>query len=433
MHKTLSSIIVGLMLFAGVASAQAVELPPAGITPASPFFFIERFFEGLGTFLTFGDANKARRLIALAEERLAEAKVLSERGDSDNAERASELYEEKFSEAQERAERSRDVEALARVIEATSKHFAVLEDVIARVPEPAKASVERALGASKDRQVSALRALKGEDPSRAVDVGLVALKARVGMSKADAQRGAPEKAVRDFQEVLAVVSDAQQGHATLAAKFSEGLTRVVEDIDKAEDAIRNIPSGDINIVRKIKPLAIDAQLSSLRDLVREDPAKVVEIFANAAEARLNAARENAEEGDGDAAKENLKDYNQYAEFGQQISSMAKGIRTGETSVEDLVKRATSHHIQVLENVRQKLPQQAQQEFQRALDNSQRVQQQRPATPLQPRQQVPTQPRAPQIPVQPQARPGIERETEIEQGAPQQVPGGLPRPTPGGRP
>jgi hypothetical protein len=448
-NKTITSVLIGLLLFSGVASAQTSELPSAGITPGSPFFFLERFFEGIGTFFTFGEANKARRLIAFAEERLAEAKVLSERGDSDNVERASELYEEQFSEAQERAERSRDTEALARVTEATSKHFAVLEDVIERVPEQAKESVRRALENSKQGQVAALQALSGVNPDRAVESGATVAKELASQARAHAQERkaeALEQKLQHFEGVFASFANAPQGRVDVAAKFSERLTEIVNELDEvgdeAEDA--GIGRGGIERVKSVKGNVINAQLTSLEDVVAVDPAKAVEIYAQAAEGRLNAARKEAEERNGKATEESLEDYNKYAEFGQRISSMAEGIRTGETLVEDLVKEAVSHHLRVLEDVRQKLPPQAQQEFRRALDNSRRVQEQRPAIPapgqpgIPPQREIPQRPTTPvQLQRPPQAQPEVEREApEVEReesGAPQQIPGGPPQQIPGGRP
>jgi len=421
------------MLFSGVAMAQTADLPSPGITPGSPFFFLDRFFEGLGGIFTFGQAAKARRAVAIAEERLSEARTLAAR-DDENAQRAVELYEEKVVEATERAQNAQNADALVRVTEATSKHFAVLEDVIARVPEQAKASVQRALESSKQGQVSALQALKGEDPSRAVDAGLAAIKAHAERAKVNAGRGRPEDAqiaANDFQRVLAAVSDAPRGNAVLAAKFSEELTGVVGGLDEAKDAALNIPAPVKEKINQVKGLAIDAQLASLRELVIEDPTKAVEIFANAAEGRLNAARQDAERRNGSATEESLEDYNKYAEFGSQISSMAEGIRTGETTVEDLVKRATSHHIQVLEDVRQKLSPQAKQEFQRALDNSRRVQDQRPAipTPTRPATQQQRQPTQPVVPQQqpsiPQTQPEVEREEDDPPAGTPQTPGGRP--------
>jgi hypothetical protein len=154
---------------------------------------------------------------------------------------------------------------------------------------------------------------------------------------------------------------------------------------------------------------------------------------NAANAR--AEREDDEEEKAEEVEDALAEYNKYAEFGQQISSLAEGIRTGETTVEDLVKQATSHHLRVLEDVRQKLPPPAQQEFFRAVDNAQRVQEQRPVIPVPVRPQQPAprpgaveqQPRpgVQQQPSAPQERPEAEEPERPMQGVPQQLPGGRP--------
>lgn len=429
MSKTISSILVGLVLLGGAASAQTVDLPSPGIASGSPFFFIERLFENIGTFFTFGDANKARRLIALAEERLAEAKALTERGDSDNAERSSELYEEQFSEAQERAERSRNADALATVTEATSKHFAVLEEVIERVPEQAKDSVRRALENSRQGQVAALQALSGVNPDRAVEAGASAAKELASQARAHAEARraeALEQKLQHFEGVLSSFANAPQGRIDVAIKFSERMTEIVNELDEAKKEAdeAGIGKGEAERLQSVKGKVINRQLTSLQEVARNNPAKAIEIYGQAAKDRLTAAKQNAEKRNETATEENLKDYNKYTEFGQQISTMAEEIRTGETIIEDLVKKATSQHLQVLEEVRQKLPPRAQQEFQRALDNSRRVQEQRPAIPVQPQRPPRVQPETER------ESPEVERE---EGGAPQQIPGGPPQQTPGGRP
>jgi tetratricopeptide (TPR) repeat protein len=350
-RKLISAGIVSVVLFAGVASAQTTDLPDPGMLPNSPFYFVKSFFEDVGTFFTFGNSAKAERYLALAEKRLAEAKVLAEQEDEE-AQDAIARYEDQYAEAKERAERADNLDLEAQVTDATTKHLSVLDEVLARVPEQAKESIR----AAKERSVA-------------------------------------------------------------------------------------------------------GQIEALRGIAQRNPEAAVDIFARAAEGRLNAANARAGRGgDDDEAKEveeALEDYDKYAQFGKEISTMAGGIRTGETAVEDLVKKATSHHLQVLEDVHQKLPPQAQQEFQRALDNARKVQELRPAipAPTQPgvqqrqptrpgisqipvrpqTQQQPTQPGIPQVPAHPQTQPEVERETEVEQGAPQQIPGGPPRQTPGGRP
>ncbi|MBU2634996.1 hypothetical protein KJ841_00780 [Patescibacteria group bacterium] len=60
--------------------AQDTEftLPKAGITPESPFYFLDRFVEFLQEFFTFSPEGKAHLQITFAAERIAEIKVVLE-------------------------------------------------------------------------------------------------------------------------------------------------------------------------------------------------------------------------------------------------------------------------------------------------------------------------------------------------------------------
>jgi len=313
-------MVLGMLIGSGVVHAQTTDLPAPGVLPTSPFYFVKGFFEGVGTFFTFGASAKAERYLALAERRLAEAEALAAQGDV-RAEAAVARYEAQYAEARERAAQVANIDLEARVADATTKHLAVLDDVISRVPEEAKEAV-----------------------------------------------------------------------------------------------------------RSAKEQSIAGQLEALRGIAARDPERAVDIFARAAEQRLLVAQARAGRGgDGEDESENvgdaLEDYEKYAQFGQEISTLAQGIRTGETTVEDLVRRATSRHLQVLESVRTTLPPQAQQEFQRAMDSARQVQQLRPSI---------TAPRQPVMP------PGgddeeEETETEVESGS-GGAPAGTPIPAvPGGRP
>lgn len=322
MKKIVSTAMLSLLLFSGVVFAQEDTLPPAGITPESPFFFLDRFSEGVGTFFTFGSAAKAKRYLVLAEERLAEAQALAERGD-DNTEVAIKLFEEQFKSAQEKAQESGKFDVTAKVTEAAIKHISVLDEVIDRVPRQAK----DALRATKER-------------------------------------------------------------------------------------------------------SLDGQIEALRALAKQDPQRMIGVFVKATERRLRAVQAKAERGSEDEEKADeaavaLEEYDKYTQFGQEISSIARSTRTVDTTVQDLVKKATSHHIQVLEDVRRKLPPQAQDKLQRALDNARRVQglglaipsptQQQPQLPTpQPKVQQKTQPQVPAKKVAPQSRPTTPIPTPIEQ-------------------
>jgi hypothetical protein len=350
MKKTVvPTLAVAMMMFASPVSAQESDLPPAGITPASPFFFVERFLEGIGTLFTFGDSAKAERYLHLAQKRLAEARVLANEGD-EQAQVAVELYEEHIAKARERAERlSQDVDAnggvdrLAIVTDATTKHLAVLDEVLAKVPEQARTSIQ----AAKERSMT-------------------------------------------------------------------------------------------------------GQIEALRGIAQRDPESAVEIYARAVEGRANAARSNFMKlgdiqgervGGGsveDRITDALEEFELYAAFGKEISALASGLRTGETTLQQLVERATSHHRDVLRDVRSKVPAQAQESIQRALDKSTPklmeraapVQPGRPAEQTQQGRSIPensTERTTPESATQ-----EAERENESEPGA-GGPPAGVVPDNPGGRP
>ena len=59
----ISCLIVTSLLFGGTAYAQdeEVPLPSPGITPDSPFYFLDLWGERVGLFLAFGSEAKAER------------------------------------------------------------------------------------------------------------------------------------------------------------------------------------------------------------------------------------------------------------------------------------------------------------------------------------------------------------------------------------
>jgi len=61
MRKALLISIFVLFGFFANGLAQQTELPNPGLTPDSPFYLLEEIAEGIGTFFTFGDIEKAER------------------------------------------------------------------------------------------------------------------------------------------------------------------------------------------------------------------------------------------------------------------------------------------------------------------------------------------------------------------------------------
>jgi cellobiose-specific phosphotransferase system component IIA len=166
----LISLIFLFSLGVGVL-AQEIELPDPGLTPNSPFYFMEIIAEEIGTFFTFGDLKKAERYAALAAERLAEVQVIAGKGKPELVEKTLVRYKNQLEKSMAWAERSESkgeniekvMEVLTRVGQATSKHLEVLAEVYEKVPEQAKPAIENAMKVSLKGHEKAVEALKAQN------------------------------------------------------------------------------------------------------------------------------------------------------------------------------------------------------------------------------------------------------------------------------
>lgn len=101
-----------LLAVAGVVSAQdevnssidSEEVVDAGAKPGSVLYGFDRFGENVRMAFTFNKAKKAKYGLKIAEERLAEAKELSEKGEKERAKKATENHEKIMKKVQENIE-----------------------------------------------------------------------------------------------------------------------------------------------------------------------------------------------------------------------------------------------------------------------------------------------------------------------------------------
>jgi DNA-binding transcriptional MerR regulator len=178
--------ILGTLLsfLGGVVLAQNETLSDPGLTPDSPFYFLEIIVEKIGNFFTFGDKAKAERMLALAEERLAEAKKMIEEGKREHAQKAFKRYQAHLQECEKRLERmenkgERIDDVVEKVASVTEKHIAVLERVYERVPDQAKSAILHAMEVSLTGQEKALEALGKKNPETTLKLQLRIMDQRV--------------------------------------------------------------------------------------------------------------------------------------------------------------------------------------------------------------------------------------------------------------
>lgn len=78
MKKIIGLFAVAAIMLASPVFAQEKELPSAGLTPESNFYFVDKFGEALREFFIFNPEGKARIQIAYAAERVAEIRIILE-------------------------------------------------------------------------------------------------------------------------------------------------------------------------------------------------------------------------------------------------------------------------------------------------------------------------------------------------------------------
>lgn len=177
MRKLRYIITASLLMFAFAASAQAQTpvLPNPGITPDSPFYFLDKWGEAFGRFFAFGAEAKAAKQAEHAEERLAEAQQMADEGKDEEVQGAVDAYGDLISGAAANlaaaARSGEDTSAALTdlVTKATSIHLTVLAEVYEKVPEQAKPAIQRAMTQSTQGQEAALNALSGQQHEDAME------------------------------------------------------------------------------------------------------------------------------------------------------------------------------------------------------------------------------------------------------------------------
>jgi len=145
-----------------------------------------------------------------------------------------------------------------------------------------------------------------------------------------------------------------------------GRYRHLDVLDEVEG---KVPDQAKAAIGAAKERSMTGNIEALRALAAEDPDRAAEIAMQVAEGRAEKAREAAERGDGEMAIEATEEYMEYERFGQEISAIAQQVGKDPSKVRELVAKATSVHMTVLREVRDKVPEEARPSIEEAIEAS----------------------------------------------------------------
>ena len=229
----LSTVIITSLLLGGTAYAQEEEeLPDPGITPDSPFYFLDNWGKQIGLLLAFGPEAKAQKALEYAEERLAEANAMALKNRIRETERAADSYNGFLAMVRERAEEAKQQGVSENISEklalATSKHLAVFDRIKDTAPEQAKESIVRAREASINGQQNALRALARERLEKAMEINLATIEGRLNRVRVKADEG-------NTGEVEAALNDTDR-----LLKFGEEISETARGLGKDTTTVEQL-------------------------------------------------------------------------------------------------------------------------------------------------------------------------------------------------
>ncbi len=368
--------IVLVISAAGGGTAYAAQ----GSLPGDTLYPVKLGTERMALAFPGNAVSKAEQALGHAENRVQEFVDLSDRGRPEHLDLAAEKYDEAMARAVarmnatgENGQAAADVSEL--VAEATSGHLDVLDTVYDQVPDDAKQAIEKARGVSLQGHTSALAALAGHEPPKAAEMYLATAEGRLDRAMtAAAENDAAEvgnalghvEDLHGFGETISQMAQGLGDTATVAELVAMATSHHLAVLDQVRDSA---PEQAWPAIERAREASMQGLGNGLTALAGENPRRAMELNLAAMEGRLNRIEATAADEDVEGVEDAVEEFEELAGFGEEISELARQIGVDETQVEELVARATSLHLEVLEKVLETVPDEAKPAIERAMERS----------------------------------------------------------------
>jgi len=196
--------ILALMLcFPGVAYAQGNdELPDPGITPDSPFYFIDKWSKQISLTFTFKAENKVQKALRYADERLAEVHAMIAKNKIEEATRATDEYQNCLATATQNMEQARlkGIDVSEKVALMSEKHLGFLSESTDNATENARMLMTQTREKAMICQEAALKNMAQGDPEKAAQFNLQLMERQLNRIRAQAEESEAEGLNERLQE-----------------------------------------------------------------------------------------------------------------------------------------------------------------------------------------------------------------------------------------
>jgi len=140
-------------------------------------------------------------------------------------------------------------------------------------------------------------------------------------------------------------------------------------LDRVMDTIPEQAEQAKQAITRAKEASMNGMENALKALAADKPEKAAEINLAAIQGKLNRAKAKSDENNIEEVEDAINDAEKLSKFGEEISEIARGLGKDTTTVEQLVAKATSIHLEVLAEVYEKVPEQAKSAIEEAMARS----------------------------------------------------------------
>jgi hypothetical protein len=287
--KTLVFASIIILMFSMGATAQEENLPDPGITPDSPLYGLDKALESIQGVLNSGNEQKSRYGLSIAEERLAEAKAMAEKGNYQLSEEMSNEYEKQIENTIETgnsisdsAQRGNIQGAIANT---TTKHQLILEKVRNELPKPAQAAINNSLKASSRGRENALRSLGDTNPAKAAKIRFEFANNRINSIKGNVSKEKLVKErVREYanemnntQELIKKANTENMNITALEEKVANATSKHLTVLKNVHD---KVPESAKSAIKHAMNASVRGQKKALENLQDKNPEKAEMIKKN---------------------------------------------------------------------------------------------------------------------------------------------------------
>ena len=231
-----------------------------------------------------------------------------------------------------------------------------------------------------DRAIERLQLILTFDEESKAKLHLMIAEERLSEAKAMVEKGKPEF-VEDLAKEYEVELNECNRVASKAQEVGKDVTKVRElvvlatskHLEVLEEVQGKVPGVAKPAIERAMDVSVRGQEEALDRLGENLPEMSAKLYFELAEKRLLKAREKVREGKLDKVEELIREFERKINKSQEMIEKAEITGRNVTEIVEIVSIATSTHLEVLQEVKERLPEEAQEAIERAMDVSVRGQ------------------------------------------------------------